>query len=243
MLKNHLRAICHAIMPSSPREYYRHYQFVREARRFRREIEAIENIDNLLERVVGMGRLQSNQKAVEIGGLLQLLSAMHPQRLCEIGAYHGGTLALFARIAAPSAELMSVDVRYPWHLRRAYANLAGPHQHIKCLRGDSHSPETQCKIATWLGGKMLDFLFIDGDHSREGVALDYEMYGQFVRPGGIIAFHDIVPDYRTRFGVKTSHDVGQVPAFWSALRREHPQAIELVEDPAQDGYGIGVLRR
>ena len=189
------------------------------------------------------GKLQSNQKAAEIGGLLKLLSEMQPQRLCEIGAYNGGTLALFARIAAPSARLLSLDLHYPWQLRCAYANLARAHQRITCIRGDSHSPETQHKVAAWLDGEMLDFLFIDGDHSLRGVTLDYEMYGPFVRPGGIIAFHDIVPDFHTRFGIKTRFDVGQVPAFWSGLRRDNPQAMEFIEDPGQDGYGIGVLRK
>ena len=243
MLKNCLRAVYHAIGPSSMRRYYRNYGLAQEAKNFRREIAAIENVDNLLARVIGTGQFQSNQKTMEIAGLLHLLGSMRPQRLCEIGAYHGGTLALFAHVAAPSAKLLSIDVHYPWHLRRAYSNLAGPRQHIKAIRGDSHSPRTQSKVAAWLDGAMLDFLFIDGDHSLEGVTLDYEMYGKFVRPGGIIAFHDIVPDYHARFGITTRADVGQVPAFWNTLRREYPQAIELVEDPAQDGYGIGVLRR
>jgi len=243
VLKHFLRAAYHAMRPSSVREYYRNYRFAQGAARFRREIAGIEDIDNLLARVVGTGQLQSNQKAAEIGALLRLLNEMQPQRLCEIGAYHGGTLALFARIANPSAKLLSIDLQYPWYLRRAYAALAGSGQRVKCLRADSHSPETQRKVAKWLRGSMLDFLFIDGDHSLEGVKLDYEIYGQLVRPGGIIALHDIVPDYRTRFGLKTPADVGQVPTFWTALRREHPEAMELVEDPAQDGYGIGVLRK
>jgi len=41
--------------------------------------------------------------------------------------------------------------------------------------------------------KRGDFLFIDGDHTYEGVEGDFEMYSPLVRRGGIIAFHDIVP--------------------------------------------------
>jgi hypothetical protein len=29
------------------------------------------------------------------------------------------------------------------------------------------------------------------------------MYSPLVRKGGIIAFHDIIPDYYTRYGIKT----------------------------------------
>jgi predicted O-methyltransferase YrrM len=36
----------------------------------------------------------------------------------------------------------------------------------------------------------LDLLFIDGDHSYEGVKRDYELYVSKVKPGGLILFHD-----------------------------------------------------
>ncbi|MEO0196406.1 MAG: class I SAM-dependent methyltransferase [candidate division WOR-3 bacterium] len=45
-----------------------------------------------------------------------------------------------------------------------------------------------------LGNSKLDFLFIEGNHSYEGVKMDFEMYFPLVRKGGIIAFHDIVKD-------------------------------------------------
>lgn len=36
----------------------------------------------------------------------------------------------------------------------------------------------------------LDLLFIDGDHSYEGVKADWEAYKHFLKPGSIIVFHD-----------------------------------------------------
>ena len=38
--------------------------------------------------------------------------------------------------------------------------------------------------------KHLDLLFIDGDHSYEGVKADWEAYKHFLKPGSIIVFHD-----------------------------------------------------
>jgi len=42
-----------------------------------------------------------------------------------------------------------------------------------------------------LGSRKLDFLFIDGDHSYEGVRRDFEMYSPLVREGGIICMQCI----------------------------------------------------
>lgn len=39
-------------------------------------------------------------------------------------------------------------------------------------------------------GRVFDFVFIDGDHSREGCAADIAAYRQLVRDGGVIAGHD-----------------------------------------------------
>jgi predicted O-methyltransferase YrrM len=40
----------------------------------------------------------------------------------------------------------------------------------------------------------LDFLFIDGDHSIEGCRFDFENFGNDIKSGGFLAFHDYYPD-------------------------------------------------
>ena len=57
----------------------------------------------------------------------------------------------------------------------------------------------------------------------------------------MIVFHDIVPDFKTRYGIETTSDVGGVPQFWQELKASHLAVEEIIEDPAQDGYGIGIL--
>lgn len=64
---------------------------------------------------------------------------------------------------------------------------------IFLIRADSHDIRTLDVVKRILGGHKLDFLFIDGDHTYEGVKKDFEMYSPLVRKGGLIAFHDIVP--------------------------------------------------
>lgn len=59
------------------------------------------------------------------------------------------------------------------------------------IERNSHDPETKERIKNILGNDELDFLFIDGDHTYEGAKKDYEMYSEYVKKGGVIAFHDI----------------------------------------------------
>ena len=72
---------------------------------------------------------------------------------------------------------------------------------------------------------------------------DFANYAPLVRPGGIIAFHDIVPDHKSRYGFETESYTGDVPQYWQTLKAEHRGTVdEFVEDPNQDGFGIGVIR-
>ena len=45
-------------------------------------------------------------------------------------------------------------------------------------------------LAPLLEDDLFDFIFVDGDHSREGVYRDLSLYYPKVRSGGIIAGHD-----------------------------------------------------
>ena len=68
--------------------------------------------------------------------------------------------------------------------------------------GDSHAPETE----SWLKAQIeeIDLLFIDGDHSYEGVVKDIEMAKRILPKGCYVGFHDL---YCTRVpGVRKAFD-------------------------------------
>ena len=69
-----------------------------------------------------------------------------------------------------------------------------------------------------LADTHIDFLFIDGDHTYEGVKSDFEMYSPLVRSGGLIALHDIVPG--------PEGCVGGVPKYWSELKADRFDIID-----------------
>ena len=77
-----------------------------------------------------------------------------------------------------------------------------------------------------------NFLFIDGDHTYEGVKKDFEMYRPLVKKGGLITFHDIVSG--------PAENVGGVPRFWKEVLKNFNHK-EFVKAWDQNGYGIGVI--
>src|SRR5205085_9029904 len=113
-----------------------------------------------------------------------------------------------------------------------YRSFARDAQRIVLLRGDSHDPAMAARLRALLAGRPVDVLFIDGDHRYEGVKADFEAYSPLVRPGGLVAFHDIVPD--------PGQEGMEVSRFWKDISTRHPSA-ELIASPDQHGYGIGVL--
>jgi len=175
----------------------------------------------------------------EILELAELVVKLKPRRVLEIGTYNGGTLYTWCQLALEDAEIISIDLPgglfgggYPKWRAVLYQHFRKPRQKLHLVRGDSHDPNILEEVEKILGGEKLDFLFIDGDHSYEGVKKDFEMYSPLVRSGGIVAFHDIVP--------RPPENVGGVPRFWSEVKSRFKH-IEIVKDWHQGGYGIGVL--
>jgi cephalosporin hydroxylase len=170
--------------------------------------------------------------------LLDELSKLKPRGLLELGTANGGTLFLFAQIAHPHAKIISVDLPYgvwgegyaAWRVP-IYRRFARKQQTIHLFRGNSHAPEILERVLNALGHQPLDALFIDGDHSYEGVRLDCETHGPLVAKGGIIAFHDIAPSDVPRF---------QAHRFWAEVKQKY-RHVELVNEINQKDYGIGVL--
>jgi hypothetical protein len=121
---------------------------------------------------------------------------------------------------------------YPWRAR-LYENLASDGQQIQPLIADSHNSNTYKRIVKLLGGDRVDLLFIDGDHTLEGVRQDFEMYSPLVRKGGMTAFHDIVP-------LAPEWGSSRVDKFWSTLK-ESFNCSEIIDTANGPWGGIGIL--
>ena len=182
--------------------------------------------------------LGAHQLAAEIVPFLEYAQSKKPHRVAEIGTAMGGTNFLLSHALREIELMIGVDLFVANQaILRAFAR---PGQTLHFVSASSYAPETVARIGRLLGGQFLDVLFIDGDHTFEGARKDFAHYRKFVRPGGLIAFHDIVPDYQTRYGRNTGRWAGDVPVLWQKLKPYY-STREFIESPEQDGLGIGVL--
>ena len=182
------------------------------------------------------GFLEPIQVEDEITALVTEVRSLQPRTIVEIGTSMGGTLYLWTRFAAPDAIIISIDLprgkfgggysplRIP-----LYQRFARDRQRLHLLRCDSHSPDTIRTVSELLNGQPIDFLFIDGDHTYEGVRKDWENYGALVRPGGLMAMHDVGKNY----------DDTEVKRFWDEVKGRF-QYREYLAHP-NGFYGIGSL--
>ena len=112
------------------------------------------------------------------------------RRLVEIGVMHGATTALLRSVMDPAGLLVGVDPhpagRLGVSLERSIA--------LEAVRRRNGGRVTLLRrtSANALDGWTvpIDFLFIDGDHSWQGIATDWVGWTAFVEPGGAVALHD-----------------------------------------------------
>lgn len=163
------------------------------------------------------------QKDQELAGFLSIVADLDPlNTIVEVGAYAGGTLWAWEQLGA---RVIGVDLPPAGVATGPQLNDLG----MTVICGDSHDPSTVDQLLTELDGDPIDMLFIDGDHTYEGVRADYELYSPLVRPGGIIGFHDICPHRGMPFI--------EVDKFWFTLLGDKE---EIIAWPPTWG-GIGVI--
>jgi predicted O-methyltransferase YrrM len=183
------------------------------------------------------GLMKPAQVRSEIMSLSCIVRDLAPKSIIEIGTAKGGTLFLFSRLADPAATLLSIDLPggefgggYPEWKAKLYHSFSLPGQTMHLLRADSSAPNTIEKVKSIFGERLVDFLFIDGNHTYQGVKKDFELYSPLVRKGGIIALHDIA--------VHPDDANCNVDRFWNEIKNHNSR--EFIEDQAQMWAGIGV---
>lgn len=218
------------------------FRLIREAIILKNDvISKNEDIESVIHALKTSNSFRLDQQEIEITQIFHLIKKHRPKVLCEIGSFRGGSLFIFCYAAQDGSEIFSIDINYPLKRKVAHSRFAFKNQKIVCIEGDSHSTKTWRKLSRKLRNQNIDFLFIDGDHTFEGVQKDFEMYYPLVSSQGIIAFHDIVPDSTLKTGKKSSSYTGGVPQFWEYIKTKGYRTQEFIQNRDQDGFGIGVI--
>jgi len=144
--------------------------------------------------------------------LRPLLALTRARVYVEIGTYCGHSLALalsyLDAIGADGGDgsndplAVSIDPLLPylpceaslWVAKNCFvaesSREGGGGAHVESIVGLSQAPEVVARARELTAARGIDVLFIDGDHSAEGVVADFENYAPLVRPGGVIIFDD-----------------------------------------------------
>ena len=103
-------------------------------------------------------------------------------------------------------------------------------KNVHMIHGNSRYVSTRLQIEKILGNKKLVLLYIDGDHTYEGVKADFEFYKDLVHKNGMIVFHDINDSVHHR-------DIGvEVGKFWKEV-----EGTKKEFNAGKHWAGIGVL--
>lgn len=172
-------------------------------------------IPDILRQMNSFGAVQISS---EFSWLIKKILLLEKRELAvEIGVFKGGT---FFALTQLFDRVIGIDIKpgiLPFDLRP---------QDIY-ITSDSKDKA----LLSSFDDNSIDFLFIDGDHSYEGVSQDFKLWLSKVRKDGMIAFHDIkgadIEGYK--YGVKD---------FWASIKHEY-KSDQIIDHTKY--YGIGVI--
>jgi predicted O-methyltransferase YrrM len=113
------------------------------------------------------------------------------RRLAEIGVWHGVTTCRLRRAMHPAAVLVAVDP-YPVGRLGFSTQQIIAHREVSKIRHGTVQwlRKTGIEAAQSQTPESFDFVFIDGDHSYDGLKRDWEAWSGLIAPGGVIGLHD-----------------------------------------------------
>jgi predicted O-methyltransferase YrrM len=144
--------------------------------------------------------------------------------ILEIGCYDGGSSYYLSNFAK---NMITIDNNDPCRFDPSKL----PCPNYKYVAGDSHDPA----MGKLFAEHEWDFVFIDGDHSYEGVKADFYNVLPYLKKKTPVAFHDIIiTDFHHTHGC-------YVGEFWRDLKEEYNggEFKEIITN--KEWAGIGIL--
>lgn len=174
--------------------------------------------------VVEISRASIEKMDLEV--ISRFLQSRKPQVCLEIGTWKGYSAEFWLELFRP--EIFITIEKEPKMEDAVEMTRAGVHY----LWGhDSRSIDTYKKVHGILNDRLVDFLFIDGDHSYDGVMDDWSNYSQLMAKGSVVIFHDCC--YH-------SEGTEEADVFWNMIKKDK-NYIEVKSTPTSTGIGIILL--
>src|SRR5262249_30303778 len=155
--------------------------------------------------------------------LYSLARALRPKVVAEIGSARGKSTCIFALACRQNGagHVYAIDP----HTFNAWTDLGAPDDTYTFLRRRLHSYgfEDVCTVIRSTSAdaargwdRPIDLLFIDGDHTYEGVRHDFEAFQPFLTERALVLFHDSAWEH-ARDNRYYRDDIG-VPQFLQELQ-------------------------
>lgn len=177
--------------------------------------------------------------------LYGLVRAQHPEVIVEIGSARGRSTCALALACRTNGDgrVYAIDPHTvnPW----TETGTGGATEAFLRARLRDYSLEPWCEVITatsveaaktWT--RRIDLLFIDGDHSFEGVRTDFEMFRPWLAPNALVIFHDTAWNYYSHVdNPQQSEDFKEklanmgVPKYMEILKQEGFRSITLPSPP------------
>jgi predicted O-methyltransferase YrrM len=142
-----------------------------------------------------LGLAKANTETTEAERECLSRHAAGKRRLAEIGVLEGVTTCRLRKAMAPDATIFAVDpypigrLGFSLHQVIAHSEVAKvPNGKVEWIRQTGAQAAQSLRVFA-----PFDFVFIDGDHSYEGIQADWLGWSQLVSVDGIVALHDTRP--------------------------------------------------
>ena len=129
------------------------------------------------------------QNVLDLWTIQETISELRPALLIETGTHHGGSALFYAQLMdlLGTGRVLTIDI--------VNKHQDVEHPRIEFLDGSSTDPgivERAGRAAAEADGPVM--VILDGNHDRDHVAQELELYGPLVTPGSLLLSQDGVID-------------------------------------------------
>lgn len=228
------------------RKLYFVYLNRKQKKELEKQLNNPQQVNFLIENYDGKQGQNIDQKHNNLGFALihySLVRNLKPKNILVIGSLKGFIPAILAKACKDNHQghVDFVDAAYEeddqgknWQGIGFWKKI-NPKEHFSKIFVDKYISThvmTNKEFAKKYNKKRYQYIYIDGDHSYEGVKLDYKLFYPKLDKDGLMLFHDVVAK-----GKLTGGQYGAYK-FWKELKNK-----EKLTFPYPQHSGLGIIRK